>query len=121
MANFADKLSNKKERVLLSRAWLESWKQFAYEHSKRGYRSFGHPRPGPIRNATHNIEEDMKSGALKKVSPEVWYFLHKFYGGGPLLSKTDIHPNVVLTAAVDLRYESLEPTLVDLYGDVGGK
>jgi hypothetical protein len=30
----------------------------------------------------------MKNGTLKKISPEVWYFLHKFYGGGPLISKT---------------------------------
>lgn len=69
MASFADKLSNKKERVLINRAWLDSWKQFAYETPKRGYRAFGHIRPGAIKNATNNIEEEMKNGTLKKISP----------------------------------------------------
>jgi hypothetical protein len=78
---------------------------------------FGNIRPGPIKNSTLSIEEDMKSGALKKISPEVWYFLQKFYGGGPLISKSDIHPNVVLTAAVNLRFDSLQSTLTDLYGE----
>ena len=50
MAAFADKLSNKKDRVLISRKWLETWKQFAYGDGKYNYRMMGSPRPGPINN-----------------------------------------------------------------------
>ena len=48
----------------------------------------------------NNVEEDK----MKKISPEVWYFLQKFYGGGPLMAKNEYHPNIVLTASVNLRF-----------------
>ncbi len=50
MAAFADKLSHKKEWVLISRNWLEKWKQFVYGENRKGYKTLGNPRPGPIDN-----------------------------------------------------------------------
>lgn len=89
MAAFADKLSHKKERVLINRVWLESWKQFVYESPKKGYMAFGNTRPGLIKanesdlqdkqNRAHQgrygqaqiqkPEEDLKVDNSKKISP----------------------------------------------------
>ena len=78
---FSDKLSQKKEWVYINRNWLDKWKKFVYEDCRKGYRIFGHARPGPISNEIKNEEEVNQSH--KKISREVWYFLNKFYGGGP--------------------------------------
>ena len=43
----------------------------------------------------------------KKVSPEVWYFFKKFYGGGPLIAKIVSQPSLAVVEAVDLRYENI--------------
>lgn len=107
MASFADKLSNKKTKVLINRNWLEQWKKFVYEDNKKGYRMFGHPRPSEIRNQSADWDKDLKDGIFKKISPEVWYFLQKFYGGGPLISNKDYFPNSVLLTAVNLRFENM--------------
>lgn len=50
MAAFADKLSNKKDRLLIRRDWLQKWKEFVYSDQKQGYKIFGLARPGPIEN-----------------------------------------------------------------------
>lgn len=89
MAAFADKLSHKKQRVLINRVWLESWKQFVYESPKKGYKAFGNTRPGLIKTVendlqdksnrphqsrygqaqVHKPEEDLKVDNSKKISP----------------------------------------------------
>ena len=40
----------------------------------------------------------------------MWYFLHKFYGGGPLIAEKEKEtpPNAVVVAAVKLRWENLK-------------
>lgn len=61
----------------------------------------GNPRPGPIRNELipgKDIHE-----THKKIAPEVWYFLHKFYSGGPRIPEKGLAPNVVLKTSVNLR------------------
>lgn len=47
----------------------------------------------------------------KKVSPEVWYFMRKFYGGGPLIAKEVAAASLVVVQAVDLRFETLQESL----------
>jgi len=59
---------------------------------------FGNARPKKIDNTASKIDR------FKKISPEVWYFFHKFYGGGPLRALKGYHPNVVLQTAVNLRF-----------------
>lgn len=50
MALFADKLSNKKRKMMISKDWLEKWKKFVYEDDQSHYKYFGNPRPGTINN-----------------------------------------------------------------------
>ena len=106
MAAFADKLSHKKSWVYISRSWLNEWKKFVYSENRRGYKMFGSRRPGGIVNDMKK-EEEVKV-THKKISQEVWYFLFKFYGGGPRVPPEKYHPNVVLTASVDLRFNALK-------------
>ena len=115
MAAFADKLSHKKDWVYINRSWLEKWKKFVYSDNHKGYRMYGNIRPGPIDNEITN-EEEVHS-THKKISPEVWYFLHRFYGGGPRVPAKKYHPNVVVTASVNLRFESLREKFQELSGN----
>jgi hypothetical protein len=59
---------------------------------------------------------DLANDQLKKISPEVWFFLQKFYEGGPLICKTEVHPNAVVKSAVTLRFEAIHHLISDLYG-----
>ena len=45
MAAFASNFSQKKDYVLIRRSWLESWKKFVYEDSRKEYKMFGYERP----------------------------------------------------------------------------
>ena len=51
----------------------------------------------------------------KKISPEVWYFLKKFYGGGPLIAKVVTQPSLAVIEAVDLRHENIKYKIEYIY------
>lgn len=109
MAKFADNLSNKKSKFCIDKEWLEKWKKYLYEECPNSYSMEGYRRPGMINNR-RGVKEQLGSiddSKYKKISPEVWYFFKKFYGGGPLITTQKADPNLAVVQAIDLRYEAI--------------
>jgi hypothetical protein len=92
---------------ILSAAWWVQWKGYV-NYSEHNEKVKPNRRPGPIDNApildpkvpTQLQDELLEGDDYVAMNQKAWMFLHKCYGGGPVLQRFIVEENQVL--AVEL-------------------